>query len=146
MKVKDIRDNRSALDESIRSFLQGIACFFFGHSSIGIISEHGELKSRREECIFCKKVLRAEAEYYATEGNLWGYATEILVHKTEHSDTMGVSFVGDGRVFTHIVYTEGDDDVLASACDLANGFEEATGIPWRLHDESRGQFAVEYKS
>lgn len=70
-----------------------------------------------------------------------GYATEIVVHQVEEPDTIGVSFTDYAdNIFTHMVFCEGDGDVLASACDLANSFEEATGIPWRVHDESKGLF------
>lgn len=61
---------------------------------------------------------------------------------------MGVSFVGGKEVFTHIVYCDPEcesQDPLESACDLANNFEEATGIPWRLHDESKGLFKADYE-
>lgn len=79
-------------------------------------------------------------------GMVLGYATEIIVHQVKQSDIIGISFVGDGKVFTHHVEYEGGSmsDVLESACDLANNFEEATGIPWRLHDESKGRFEAVY--
>ena len=71
-----------------------------------------------------------------------GYATEIIVHQTEEEDVVGVSFTDRGEnLFTQMVCAgEEGADALASACDLANSLEEATGVRWRLWDESMGLF------
>ena len=75
-----------------------------------------------------------------------GWAKEIIVHLTDKDDTVGVSFVGNPsskEVFTHFVSATVDgecDSSLQAACSLAGNFEEATGIRWRLHDESKGLF------
>lgn len=68
-----------------------------------------------------------------------GYAIEIVVHQTDEPGVIGVSFTDYGdNLFTQFVC--GDGDNLASACELANSLEEATGVQWRLWDESAGLF------
>ena len=77
---------------------------------------------------------------------LGGFATEILIHRSSEGDgQMCVSLVGEGDIYTYWVDSAREDqDAHDAAIHMATNLEAATGLRWRIHEESRGPFRATY--
>lgn len=72
-----------------------------------------------------------------------GKAYEIVIHKnSENEESLDITFHGRGYAYSIEISPTGDDPKEECAIDFASNLEEATGLRWRIHDESNGPFTV----
>ena len=71
-----------------------------------------------------------------------GRAHEIVIHSNDE-DLLTVTLHGKSYAYCIKIYPEEESAVEECAIDFATNLEEATGLRWRVHDESRGKFTVD---